>query len=326
MIWEYRDVSQDPVGVAELFRRQAGSFGNGHSGIDACPFCASMMSTLQHDGQEWHRPPEPKNGWMGHGSMGRDYIAVHACTLCGWWNVFRRCENWRQVKPDALGQFVDYGAVWGVLKTFDVTDVSAPTDELIRYLVVKYGERFNVHPRKFEELVGAIYADAGYAVRVTSYSADRGLDVLVLDGPSDKQVGIQIKRSKGKIEAEAIRSLAGAMILNGIEAGVFVTTSSFRKGARQTAHTYSALGYPIELIDGAAFYDRLRLNRRAMYVDATDPAAPFSRFLKDPEQVRYIHSEQQIFDVGPDPGEGWQLEAAEAEFELRSSGELDEKL
>jgi hypothetical protein len=70
---------------------------------------------------------------------------------------------------------------------------------------------------------------------------------------------VQVKRyAKGRrIEAEQIRSLAGALLVNGYTSGVFVTTSSFRKGAKTTAKQFTAIGYPVELMDAERFLDAL---------------------------------------------------------------------
>jgi len=81
-------------------------------------------------------------------------------------------------------------------------------------------------------------------------SADRGVDVIILDGPGDKQAGIEVKRWHGKMQVQQIPTLAGALLENGFPRGVFVTTSAFTKGARKAANTFLERGYPIELVDG----------------------------------------------------------------------------
>ena len=65
-----------------------------------------------------------------------------------------------------------------------------------------------------------------------------------------------------KIEAEQIRSLAGALILNGHTRGAFVTTSSFRRGATSAAHRFGTIGIPIELIDCDRFFEALGIAQR----------------------------------------------------------------
>lgn len=86
---------------------------------------------------------------------------------------------------------------------------------------------FEAHPKLFEDVVCSVFRDFGWNARVTACSGDDGIDV-VLDGESDSTVGVQVKRYKKekKIEAEQIRSLAGALLVNGHTKGIFVTTSS----------------------------------------------------------------------------------------------------
>jgi hypothetical protein len=81
----------------------------------------------------------------------------------------------------------------------------------------------------------------------------------VLDGPANRTIGVQVKRYRRerKIEAEQIRSFAGALVLGGHTKGVFVTTSSFRKGARKTAERFAERGYPVELMDAQRFFEAL---------------------------------------------------------------------
>lgn len=288
-MWEYQEVASPDEGFAKLFRSGASTLICGEPVIRLCPFCASTgMQTLNHHCHEWPNPPRGGVRSIEHLGGEREYFAAHICTVCGWWNVFRREEHWRRQLCDTFETCAFHSAAWGTLKTFDVTDLTASTEELIQYLVAKYDERLSLHPKKFEEIVGAVYAAEGYSVRVTSYSGDRGLDVIVLDGPEDKVVGIQVRRYRGKIKAEAIRSLAGAMLINGVTRGAFVTTSSFTKGAQATARDCRRIGWPVELIDADSFYTRLRLRQRARYQDPLDLSWPLNQFVLFPDSVPAI--------------------------------------
>jgi restriction system protein len=164
----------------------------------------------------------------------------------------------------------------------DLSDISAPVAEVHNYLLARYSDRFTVHPRKYEELVGSVFSGLGYKVRLTSFSKDDGVDIFVLDGTTDT-IGIQVKRYQNKIEAEQIRAFAGALTLNGLTQGVFVTTSSYRHGARQTAQRYRTLGMAIELWDAPMFYDRLRIVQRSNLYD--DSTAPYSAFAANPDAL-----------------------------------------
>ncbi|MBF4333252.1 restriction endonuclease, partial [Vibrio anguillarum] len=133
-----------------------------------------------------------------------------------------------------------------------------------------YQDRFKVHPKKFEEVVASIFRDIGYSTRVTSYTADGGIDVY-MDGPDDKLIGVQVKRTKNKIELEQINSLAGALFIKGCIEGVFVTTSEYRRGAVQTAKAATAKGLPIELYDSKRLLDALQIVQSSKIIDPRDP-------------------------------------------------------
>jgi restriction system protein len=114
----------------------------------------------------------------------------------------------------------------------------------------------------------------GYNVRVTAYSGDDGIDVI-LDGPGNDVIGVQVKRYKGSIEVEQIRAFTGALVLGGLTKGIFVTTSRFQAGAVGTVDRLSRRGYRIELMDADRFYDALKIAQRARYEFKDDPTAPY---------------------------------------------------
>jgi hypothetical protein len=175
------------------------------------------------------------------------FVQLSICKLCGWWTVYRVHQN---EFPRTAGVAEGYSGSIGCLKHLDLSDISTPLKEIRQYLCAREVAMFDVHPRVLEELVGSIFKDLGWETRVTAYSADGGIDVI-LDGPEGNTIGVQVKRYKRerRIEAEQIRSLAGALIQGGHTRGIFVTTSSYRSGAKQAADDFASIGVPIELID-----------------------------------------------------------------------------
>ena len=126
------------------------------------------------------------------------------------------------------------------------------------FLNGKYGERFSVDPGRFETTVAAVFAGIGYDARVTGQTGDGGIDVI-LDGPNDKTIGVQVKRYKEKIQANQIRELTGALVIKGHTKGIFVTTSDFTSGAAVTSGLSAARGVPIELVNAERFYDAMKI-------------------------------------------------------------------
>lgn len=263
-IWEYADVTPDGSALISIRSRvhwqfrEARPYKRDHS--NSCIYCAEELTTVKNLGP----------------------CAALACSGCGWWIVLKET-----IKGPGYEGVQQLDACWGTLRNLDVSDVSEPLDELQEYLRHRYDERFKVNPRKYEELVESVFAGCGYTTRLTSYSRDRGIDVFILDGQGNDLVGIQVKRYKGKIEAEQIRSLAGALVQHEITKGIFITTSSFRPGAVKEADEFRGKGLAIELCDAEAFYDRLEMAQRPPYTTVDDPDAPFSKVLESRDSVKF---------------------------------------
>jgi restriction system protein len=265
-IWRYDDTPIKPPGPSSL---------EAELQLRECFFCESTLSLLDGSG-------EPRD--IGYGMY--LYERLQICDVCGWWIASKihhqslgadgQCSIWRN---------------WGVLRTLDPTDVSTPLTELRAYLVANFDHRFRIHPAKLEDIVGSIFSNIGYEVRVTSYSGDQGIDVFVFDGPGDDTIGIQVKRYQGRIEAEQIRSFVGALVLKGITRGIFVTTSEFQRGAVTAAEISASKGIKIDLWNADTFYDRLRLVQRSMYRDANDPTAPFFQCWQEKEKLPLVYQQ-----------------------------------
>ena len=158
--------------------------------------------------------------------------------VCGWWLRFRESIT----RGEEL-EVRTYGGI-GALRVLDLSDLRTPIEEVRAFLVARYEERFHVHPRLFEETVGSVFRDLGYSTRVTAYSGDDGIDVI-LDGPNGESVGVQVKRYREKINVARIRELTGALVINGLTRGIFLTTSDFAAGAKRTADLSALYGKPI---------------------------------------------------------------------------------
>lgn len=71
------------------------------------------------------------------------HLRLGLCMKCGWWTA-------------AFDYGVDLGinvhvrthSVSGALRLLDLSDISVPTEELRRYLIAHYQDRFSIHPKK----------------------------------------------------------------------------------------------------------------------------------------------------------------------------------
>jgi restriction system protein len=189
-----------------------------------------------------------------------DEQSVSHCEICGWWrsdvdifdfdadNIVTKILN----PPFGIYRFT-------CVENISYLDIQSPNSQpvqLIRdYLTRNWPSRYTIHPRKLEEVVGSIYSSFGANVLVTSYSGDGGIDVLVERG--NDVFGIQVKRYKNHINVAEIRELIGSLVVKGLTKGIFVTTSSFRRGARNLRDEALKKDISIELIDGDGLYSEL---------------------------------------------------------------------
>lgn len=264
-IWTYQDINKGKL---------AGSY-NDMCHIGTCPFCHSDLTHLA--GEKFFG-----NAAAQLGGDYKDYgKELRVCNVCGWWII-------TQLSGYIYGSYegsISLRRCCGSLKELDLRDLSTPCDELSQYLVAKYDDRFQIHPKKYEDIVAGVFSDFGYSVRVTSYSGDKGIDIIVFDSPDNSMLGIQVKRYAGKIEATQIREFVGSLILSNFTKGIFVTTSSYRSGAKQTAQDAQELGLSVELWDSEAFYDKLSISRTKPYQSIEDPSNPFYQYWEDTDLI-----------------------------------------
>ncbi len=258
-IWAYPDIASSdfPYGVKGVRVSEGSPEGRRQVNLwneSACPFCKQDLLPVVAE-KDCDITPNPPPWPNHHESFSAN---VQACILCGWWKA-QYITEWRNPGESC----VDIYQGGASLKELDVTDLSVPIVEIRDFLVARYQQRLNIHPRLFEEVVGSVFGNLGYSAIVTGYSGDNGIDVILSSGK--ETIGVQVKRYKNKIDVEQIRSLAGALVLNGLTRGIFVTTSTFESGAHSTSDRYSQRGYPIELIDAQRFFDALCLSQREMY-------------------------------------------------------------
>lgn len=123
-----------------------------------------------------------------------------------------------------------------------------------------FNRLLKLHPRAFENLVGALLSSIGFEnVVVLKYSGDGGLDVeaeLTVGGVTNVKTAIQVKRWKNNVSGKVVRELRGGLMTD--QRGLIVTTSSFTKDAIREAGAEGKT--PISLVDGEKLLDLLIQN------------------------------------------------------------------
>ena len=212
-----------------------------------------------------------------------EYRQVLTCPSCGWWSIRgvaytypgrggRPSNHWRRD--------LDISGAVGALKRLDLTDIALPASEVRNFLRARFEARSSVHPKLFEETVASVFKSLGFDARATAYSGDGGIDI-VLDGPGDSTVGVQVKRWKNTIQVDQIREFLGALVLEGHTSGIFVTTSAYSRGAIESASVAETRGIPIKLLNASDFYKMLGI------AQVSEPTVPdVDEYLERCEFVR----------------------------------------
>ncbi len=105
-------------------------------------------------------------------------------------------------------------------------------------------------PTQFERIVGELFANRGYSVRVTKQTGDQGVDAIATRG--GKTVAIQAKKydpnGAGKVSGPEVRNAIGATVQKGADVCVVATTSGFSSEAVRAARETKQIN--VELLTG----------------------------------------------------------------------------
>ena len=118
---------------------------------DRCIFCEVPLTHLA--GRRFFGNAAAMLGG-DYGSHGKELMV---CNTCGWW-IATHLSGYAYGSYE--GSFSIHRAC-GSLKDLELADVSIPSSELCRYLSANYGDRSQIHPRKFEEVVASVFRGMG---------------------------------------------------------------------------------------------------------------------------------------------------------------------
>jgi len=187
---------------------------------------------------------------------------IFGCPCCGWWRAYEIIKH-RMYRRLGYTTRDSLKCAAGSLLKLDISDQSVPIQAIRDHLMIHRKALGNVHHDRFEKVVADVYKDLGYHSLATASSGDDGIDVIL--AKEGIHIGIQVKRYKNKVQVKELRELAGALILDGMTKGIFVTTSDFTTGAPRTVSKFQQRGFEIELINGEEFLSQLEIAQRAMY-------------------------------------------------------------
>lgn len=214
--------------------------------VSTCPYCNARLKVGKKSSN-----PHKKDGYE---TLKKERVLY--CPDCGWYQ-YSALEQ--------LASVAYYYCAHGILMKFDLDDINVPILELQNYLIRNYEARFDIHPRKLEELVESVFMNMGYTVELTSYTKDHGIDLYIIRNGDGKQFAVQAKRFRQdrKIGISAIREFLGAMLLNKAPSGIYVTTSEFTKGCYTAVESQELNKHKLqlELWDANRLFSVLELYR-----------------------------------------------------------------
>ena len=114
--------------------------------------------------------------------------------------------------------------------------------EMLAYFRQNPDQLYSMHPRKFEELVAAIFKNNGFTVQLTPETRDGGVDIIAVQHSSFTGETVNLIECKRysptqKVGIGVVQRLIGAVYQMQATKGVIVTTSFFSRDAQRAAQS-----------------------------------------------------------------------------------------
>jgi restriction system protein len=190
---------------------------------------------------------------------------LHLCKQCGWWQLNLEGESFFNGQKQEFKWWELYHAI---LVHIDISSNNVPIEDLRTNLVRRWDDRKYITAQKAEELVSGILKDyyAGCSVHhmtANTNAADGGIDLYLVEDNGEIHSAVQVKRRvKREVESvKEVRDFVGALLLEGYDKGVFVTTASrFSPSAQNIPKNSNLKNHKIELelINGERLLDLLK--------------------------------------------------------------------
>lgn len=223
-----------------------------------CIYCKKPMD-IAYSKNDFDTKTLPDTVW--HKSEG-----VWVCDKCGWWEHSYHSELDSGIK----GPFKDWECEVNsaILKRFDIDSLEVPIFSLQQYLKKFPDKIINIHDKKMENLVAAIFSEHfNCEANVVGKSQDGGIDIILVN--ADKPIVVQVKRRTKLRTTESvapIRELIGATLLNDSKDCIFVTSANkFSKQAIETKNQALSKGIvkTFELFDRHRLIETLHLGMKS---------------------------------------------------------------
>ncbi|WP_170431569.1 restriction endonuclease [Ruegeria arenilitoris] len=224
-----------------------------------CPCCAIKLQAFEH---ELPVPP------LQAGFTQLRWLCAEICPNCGWWHFSQDYEYSDSDRPERKSRSKWWELTFALQTEIELENTTLPIDVLKRHLMRRWEDRKLISAQQAEDLVASLLQEhhGGQVIRTTANvnAADGGIDLyLVVADDATIRRAVQVKRriTKESESIEEVRNFVGAMVLSGIESGIFVTTASRFTKLAQSAPAKAAeakVKLQLDLIDGDMLFEILR--------------------------------------------------------------------
>ncbi|WP_315783186.1 restriction endonuclease [Bradyrhizobium sp. SZCCHNPS1003] len=224
--------------------------------IHQCPICGSPFRTFTHALSNVRT------------------LHLVLCPACGWWHLHREEEflNSRTNQNVHATWWELYHAVYSEVPP---GSPDVPIEQLRVHLARFWEQRKHITAQQAEDLVASVLREhyAGDILRLTANAnaPDGGIDLFISNRDGQVQRAVQVKRRiTHDVEAVTeVRNFVGAMLLSGVDHGIFVTTAArytsdalaVAKNTNLSKHRLS-----LELIDGERLLELLEFANRSLAI------------------------------------------------------------
>ncbi|MGY3993054.1 restriction endonuclease [Aeromonas veronii] len=256
----YKKLIELDHGVDDYGKKDTGCLIERSFKTGLCPVCNSLLKNYHSKPQfadEDYRPPEP---WLIMHSI------LCICSLCYWWHS-TKVGKINGVGLNTYSPKMHYP----VLEEIDISSNAIAIDELKLILLKNWEDRKNICAGAAESLVQSILKEhLSCDVHTSTANAnapDGGIDLHVCSKNGNIISAVQVKRriSRHSESVSEVRNFVGAMEIEGINKGIFVTTADrFTKSANDIPEKLKAANSRLELqlIDGQRLFELLKCQVR----------------------------------------------------------------
>jgi hypothetical protein len=166
-------------------------------------------------------------------------------------SVCNRCGFWTHSSLSEARATVSSRVFTSRIKTFDISELTAPCEGILAWLRKHPEDMYRVHPLALEGVVrDALQERLDCELSLTQTTRDGGVDLYGFDSKTGKFI-VQVKRyaRHRKAGVGIVREVTGTLVRENLSRGLIVSTSPFTSDAQQEAERLRSPEqiYPVDI-------------------------------------------------------------------------------